>query len=319
LAKDTASALFTESYSIFHPSQPNYLVIYSGNNQGVTDDSIPVSNPFTTPNLGRQLLDAGKTFMTYSEDLPSVGYNGETYGYYARRHNPATNWLGNGTNQISPTTIQPFTAFPSSDFTLLPTVCFVQPSTLNDMHDGVDPDRITVGDNWIATNLDSYIQWAKVNNSLFFLTFDEDDSSSQNHITTIFTGKMIQGGQYSSKINHYSILNTIEQLVGMPLIGDSTIYGPITYCWKNGPASDSSISVTNGSIYPNPCNGSLYVDLSDYQGTNAEIYNLNGMLIQISTLVSKKTEIKTNGFTNGLYLLKIKNKEGTIRTKFIKN
>jgi len=318
LANDTTSALFTHSYGIFYPSQPNYMVIFSGNNQGVTDDLVPAGNPFITSNLGRQLIDSGKTFLSYSEDLPSVGYNGEASGNYARRHNPAANWVGNGTNQISPTTLQPFTAFPKSDFTLLPTVCFVQPSVQNDMHDGVDPDRITTGDNWISNNLDSYIQWAKVNNSLFILTFDEDNDLSQKHITTIFAGKMILAGQYSFKINHYSILHTIEKMVGLPLIGDSITYGPITYCWKNQSAQDS-ISVTNNLIYPNPCNGFLYVEQSDYLGVNAEIYTLNGILIQVNPLVSKKTEINMNSLLRGIYLLKIKNKERTIRMKFIKN
>ena len=34
-------ALFTQSYAITHPSQPNYLDLFSGSNQGVTDDSCP--------------------------------------------------------------------------------------------------------------------------------------------------------------------------------------------------------------------------------------------------------------------------------------
>src|SRR4051812_866459 len=34
-------ALFTESYAITHPSQPNYILFYSGSNQGVTDDHLP--------------------------------------------------------------------------------------------------------------------------------------------------------------------------------------------------------------------------------------------------------------------------------------
>jgi phosphatidylinositol-3-phosphatase len=32
-------ALFTGSYAITHPSQPNYLALFSGGTQGVTDDS----------------------------------------------------------------------------------------------------------------------------------------------------------------------------------------------------------------------------------------------------------------------------------------
>ena len=320
LANDTLSALFTGSHGITHPSQPNYLALYSGDTQGVTDDLMPSGTPFTTPNLGRQLLDSAKTFNTYSEDLPQVGFNGELAGYYARRHNPAANWTGNGTNQLPATINQPFTTFPSSNFALLPTVCFVQPSVYNDMHDGTDPARIITGDNWIANNLDGYIRWAKTTNNLFILTFDEDNDTPLNRITTIFIGKMIRQGQYSTMINHYSVLHTIEMMYGLPVIGDSTSNAPIRNCWKinlqNGiPASPG---MATGSIYPNPCNGFFYVRLSAYQGATAEIYNLNGGLIQVAPLVASETEIRVDGLLSGMYLVKITNADGVSLRKFIK-
>ncbi len=146
LVSDANSALFTKSYAIEHPSQPNYLDLYSGCNQGVTDDFTPVGNLFTTSNLGRQLIDIGKTFITYSEDLPKVGYNGGQSGNYVRRHNPAANWMGTGINQIPVATNQPFTAFSSTNFNLLPTVCYVLPNLDNDMHNDSDPLTINKGD-----------------------------------------------------------------------------------------------------------------------------------------------------------------------------
>src|SRR5438132_14344906 len=63
--------LFTKSFAIEHPSEPNYLDLFSGSNQGVTDDSCP--HTFTTANLGAQLIAAGFTFIGFSEDLPSTG------------------------------------------------------------------------------------------------------------------------------------------------------------------------------------------------------------------------------------------------------
>jgi acid phosphatase len=318
LANDTSSALFTQSYGITHPSQPNYLILYSGSNQGVTDDLLPAGNPFTSANVGRQLIDLGKTFLSYSEDLPSVGYNGELSGNYARRHNPVANWMGSRINQLSPTTNQPFTSFPAGNFELLPTLCLVNPNTVHDMHDGNDPSRITSCDQWISNNMDAYIQWAKSNNSLFILTFDEDNDSSLNRITTIFSGKMIQSGQYSSSVNHYSILHTIEKMYGLPYIGDSLTVAPIVYCWKQKVIPDS-VTITDGKIYPDPSNGLLYIELTDYINANADIYNLKGQLIQSNHLLSKKTEVNIGSLINGYYLLKIKNKEGITVSRFIKN
>jgi hypothetical protein len=227
LAKDVYAANFTNSYAITHPSQPNYLDFYSGRNQGVIDDNNPANDPFTTVNLGRQLINASKSFTTYSEDLPSVGYNGDSYGAYRRKHNPAANWMGTGTNQIPASTNQPLTEFPT-DYTKLPTVSLVVPNQNNDMHDG----SISTGDAWLKSHLNGYIQWAKTHNSLFILTFDEDDGSIDNHITTIFCGSMVKKGTYTSRINHYNVLRTIENMYKLSYAGNAANVTTITYCWK---------------------------------------------------------------------------------------
>jgi phosphatidylinositol-3-phosphatase len=224
----SGSAKFTSSWAITHPSQPNYLDLYSGSNQGITNDNNPPNDPFTTANMGRQLINVAKTFITYSETLPSVGYNGTTYGAYARKHNPAANWMGTGTNQIPTTTNQPFTTFTSTLYTSLPTVCYIVPNQNNDMHDG----SISTGDTWVKNNLNNYIQWAKTHNSLFILTFDEDNGNYNNHIVTIFTGSMVKNGQYSNKINHYNVLRTIENMYGLPYAGNAANVKSITTCWK---------------------------------------------------------------------------------------
>ena len=231
LSKDAYSANFTYSYAITHPSQPNYLDLYSGSNQGVTDDNNPPNDPFTTANLGRQLINASGSYSTYSESLPSVGYNGDSYGAYVRKHNPAANWMGTGTNRIPSTTNKPFTAFPT-DYTKLPTVSIVVPNQNNDMHNGSDPTRITTGDTWVKNHLNNYVQWAKTHNSLFILTFDEDDDKHGNRIVTIFTGSMVKSGQYSTTINHYRVLRTIENIYGLPYAGNAANVKTITVCWK---------------------------------------------------------------------------------------
>ncbi|MEO7961317.1 MAG: alkaline phosphatase family protein [Ginsengibacter sp.] len=220
------SANFLQSYAIEHPSQPNYLDLYSGSNQGVTDNSVPASK-FTTPNLGSQLLAKNKTFVTYSEDMPSVGYDEKAIANYVRKHNPAANWMGTGQNQIPATTNQPFTAFPS-DFTKLPTVSYVIPNLRHDMHDGT----IEQGDTWVKNNLEAFITWAATNNSLFILTFDEDDSNFNNHIATFFVGQKIKKGEYFTKINHFTVLRTLEDMYKLPYAGAAAQETSIINCWE---------------------------------------------------------------------------------------
>src|SRR6202043_1544865 len=57
LAADPHAALFTQSFALTHPSQPNYLLLFSGSNQGQTSDDTPAT-VFTTPNLGAALRKA---------------------------------------------------------------------------------------------------------------------------------------------------------------------------------------------------------------------------------------------------------------------
>src|SRR6478672_3156275 len=83
-------ALFTQSYAVTHPSQPNYLALFSGSRQGVTSDSCP--HTFTTPNLGRSMVDAGRSFAAYSEGLPAVGSLVCEQGAYVRKHSPWANF-----------------------------------------------------------------------------------------------------------------------------------------------------------------------------------------------------------------------------------
>jgi len=311
LASDTNSALFTNSYGIEHPSQPNYLDLYSGCNQGVTDDNLPSTIPFTTVNLGSQLISSEKTFITYSEDLPNVGFNGASSGKYRRKHNPASNWMGTGTNQIPITTNQPFTAFPSGNFTLLPDVCYVIPNQDNDMHDG----SITAADNWIYNKLSSYIQWAKTNNSLFILTFDEDDHTMNNQIVTIFTGQMVVGGQYSETINHYSILRTIEALYGLPYACNASTATTVSDCWTV--ADVINTNQINFSVYPNPASHFVTLEIPEISLLNKlklSFLNVLGEKVKEVPINSTISKIQVEELAPGYYLYRLENEGEVIKT-----
>ncbi|MCW2530198.1 MAG: domain containing protein [Pseudonocardiales bacterium] len=219
------NANFTQSFAETHPSQPNYLALYSGSTQGVTDDSCP--HTFTSANLGDQLTASGAGFATYSEDLPSVGFTGCTSAKYVRKHNPAVNWPS-----VPATANRAFNAFPT-DYSTLPAVSFVVPNLVHDMHDGT----IAQGDAWLQNNLSGYIAWAKTHNSLFILSFDEDDNNGQNRIPTIMAGSRVIAGTYAEHIDHYSILRTIQDAYGLAPIGASSAAEPILDVWTLPPGA----------------------------------------------------------------------------------
>jgi hypothetical protein len=219
------SAVFANSHGVAHPSQPNYIALFSGSTQGVTSDDCPQT--FTgVPNLGSNLVAGGYSFAGYAEDLDHVGDTecGDHWYWpfgYARKHVP---WV-DFTN-VPTSSNKTFGNFPS-DYSQLPTVSFAIPNMCNDMHScGRD-----VGDEWIKNHIDSYAQWAATHNSLLIVTWDEDDNGPNNQIPTLFYGAHVQPGYYSDSIDHYSILRTIEDMYALPRLGTSASRDPITNVW----------------------------------------------------------------------------------------
>ncbi len=258
-------AVFTEYFGVRHPSQPNYLAMFSGSTQGVGDDSCP--HRFDAPNLGTSLLDGGFTFAAYSEGLPAIGSGVCESGGYARKHAP---WI-NFTN-LSPQTHLPFSMFPS-DFNLLPTVSFVVPNLNNDMHDG-STER---GDAWLQEHLDAYLQWAQTNNSLLIVTWDEAGKGSQ--IATLFVGPMVQSGMYGGRINHYHLLRTLEDMFGLPYAGYSADVPPIANVWRNGnPPPDVVLtSPADGAVFTVPTNILLAAEAFSSGGPIAKVEFFSGV------------------------------------------
>ena len=213
----TQNANMTRFYAETHPSQPNYLALFSGSTQRVTDNNCP-HDLGPRPNLGRQLIDAGYTFIGYSEDLPSVGFRGCTHRGYVRRHNPWVNF-----SNLPGKANQPYTAFPK-DYSRLPTVSFVIPNLCHDMHD-CPKER---ADAWLKKQFAPYVAWAARHNSLLIISFDEDNKTDRNHIPTIIAGAGVRPGQYATRVDHYHLLRTIQQMYGLAPLGTASQRAPIT-------------------------------------------------------------------------------------------
>jgi phosphatidylinositol-3-phosphatase len=214
-------ALFTDSRAITHPSEPNYLALFSGSTQGVSDDSCP--HQFPGPNLGSELIAAGRSFAGYSEGLPAAGSNACVSGEYARKHVPWTNF-----RSVPAADNQPWTSFPAGYYQRLPTVSFVIPDLCHDMHDC----PVGTGDTWLRAHLSGYAAWAMTHHSLLIVTWDENDGSAGNQIPTIVAGQPVRPGRYGQPITHYSVLRTLEALYRLPLLGHAATASLIRGIWK---------------------------------------------------------------------------------------
>ncbi len=226
-----SGALFTNMRSVTHPSHPNYLELYSGNNQGVTGDGNPSNTPFSTANLGAALRAAGRTFTGYADGLPSAGdiVSDNTFNGYVRRHCPWVWWITatmpTPANRLPPSVHQPFTAFPTN-FTQLPTVAVVVPSNPHNMHDG----SIIDGDNWLRVNLGAYASWAPTHNSLLVVVWDEDyfQIGTLDQVPMIFIGTNVRNGANAGAWTLHNLLRTLEDMYSLPHAGSAASVAAIT-------------------------------------------------------------------------------------------
>lgn len=223
---------------------------------GVANELIPAARrPFTTPNLGAAMTGVSRTFATYSSGLPyphfdQSGFNppGSVDGY-ARRHNPAINWM-NLTQADVPAEKQRFLipvesnlgfdptqdpvdgrAYPGfardatgrpRDYAQLPTVSLVIPTNDDNLHTGTK----AAADAWLSANIKPYADWARTHNSILIITADEDGSTDASQgaaehygndpIVTLFAGpegKVIPG-RYLERIDHLNTLATVLDFYG---------------------------------------------------------------------------------------------------------
>src|SRR4029077_12474085 len=122
-----------------HPSSPNYFELTTGQTLAplsLTDLVTPSNFPVDVNNVVRDLLAAGKTWKSYAEDLPSIGYTGGDTGRYAVRHNPLAYFtdVQNDSRQVQ--NLAPFSQFATDrNAASLPDFSFIVPNLCDDAHD----------------------------------------------------------------------------------------------------------------------------------------------------------------------------------------
>ncbi len=241
-------ALLTTYCGLHHPSQPNYIELFSGKEQGVCNDNCPPP-PITAPNLAASLLAASKTFIGYAENLPANLTTCTTVNY-ARKHCPWLDFTG-----IHASVSKDFSSFPTTPaaFVSLPSVALVIPNLLDDMHSaatsGGNPlaKEVAQGDAWLRAHLNAYATWAVTHNSLLVITWDEDSSHytmptsrtnginttpPANRIPTLVIGAhVVPGSTSATAYTHYHLLRTLEDFYGLTPIGGSASVSAISGIW----------------------------------------------------------------------------------------
>ena len=205
----TQYGLATNYYANTHPSIGNYFMMTVG--QIITNND-GYNGTVTADNLVRHLLNGAKTWKSYAESLPYVGYLGGDTGLYIRHHNPFTYISDVRDSQVQKDNLVPFTHF-ATDLNNgnLPDISFVIPNRNDDAHDGT----LQQADTWLSNHIAPLLRNSQFQqDGILIVVFDEAQSSDQNHggghVATIVVGPRVRRGDRSSVFHqHQSLLRTV--------------------------------------------------------------------------------------------------------------
>ena len=204
-------------YAIRHPSLPNYLALTGGSTFGTDSDCTDCS--VHGVGLADQLERAGLSWKAYMEDLPRPCYRGAESGGYAKKHDPFIYYTAISRNPTLCRQIVPLTQLaPDEGSAALPRFVWITPNLCHDMHDC----DVRTGDRFLARLVPPLLR-ALGPRGLLFITWDEGSSddgccrlAGGGHIAAIAAGALAgSGGRLATPVDHYSVLQTIEDLFGL--------------------------------------------------------------------------------------------------------
>jgi phosphatidylinositol-3-phosphatase len=214
-------ALAAQAYAIRHPSLPNYLALTGGSTFGVSSDCTGCVVPGS--GLVGQLASKRISWKAYMEDLPRPCFTGASHGEYAKKHDPFMYYRGIVGDPAQCDRVVPMSEIAGDERERrLPAFIWITPNLCHDMHD-CDP---ATGDRFLQGLLPPLLR-ALGPRGLLILTWDEGSSddgccrlASGGHIVTILAGgEARRHARLGTPIDHYSVLQTIEDLFDLPRLG----------------------------------------------------------------------------------------------------
>jgi hypothetical protein len=196
----------TNYFAITHPSLPNYLALVSGSTHDITNDCTTCS--VAGESIGDQLTRAGRSWGAYAEGFPSAAG-------FAKKHVPFLYFAHGATH------VRPLSRF---DPRQLPDFAFVVPNLCHDMHDC----SVATGDAWLKPFVRPLLE---VSDTVVFVVFDEGVRS--NHVAGFAVGTAVRPHSvFTRRVDHYGLLATIEDMLGLPRLGSAATARPIAGIWR---------------------------------------------------------------------------------------
>ena len=132
---------------------------------------------------------------------------------YDPGHNPFAYYGGQ-----CPSNVVPLTALAGDLTSSTPSFTWITPDRCHDTHDC----RVSVGDDWLrqeVRQITTSAAWQK--DGVLFITWDEDDGSTDNRVLTFVIAPGLGHRTSQTRYTHYSLLATIEDLLGVGRLGQA--------------------------------------------------------------------------------------------------
>ncbi len=204
----------TNYHAVASPSLPNYLALTSGQTWGITDNNF---HDLPAVGLGAQLTDAGLDWRAYMENMDNGCFNSpppyalkhNPFAYYGSACPPQVTSLANWTTEMAGTA---------------PRFVWITPDMCHDGHDC----STAVADDWLSQMvpvIQDLSAWK--NNGLLIITWDEGAGSDDQVLTLVVRPNSI-ARKSNQPYDHYSLLATIEDQLGLARLGQAAQATPMT-------------------------------------------------------------------------------------------
>lgn len=239
-------ALATQYYAASHPSLPNYLAMTSGSTWGVSSDCTDCL--INEPNLASELAGAHISFGAFIEGIPTSCYL-DPYGGvdYAGKHDPFRYYIDVRSSRNLCSKIRPESELPrllAGPASGVPRFTWVTPDLCHDGHDCAPSVAATWLSGFVA-QLTRSAAWR--DQGVLFVTWDESEGDVSAVVppgrvvsccgggrvaTFVIAPNLREGSRVSVPYNHYSLLATIEDAFGLPLLAQAKNATPLAAFFK---------------------------------------------------------------------------------------
>jgi hypothetical protein len=209
------------SYGVTHPSLPNYLALVSGSTHGISSDCSGCH--VDAPNLVDQMEARRISWKGYLQGMPRPCFGGASAGGYVKKHNPFMYFDSVARRPARCAKLVPYSRLPDDlRRGRLPRFALITPDLCADTHDC----PVSAGDRFLKGLVPRLLRGVG-RHGFVVVTYDEgttDDGccggSRGGRIATVVAGPDVRRGYtLAAPVDQYGVLRTIEQALGLPLLG----------------------------------------------------------------------------------------------------